>query len=145
MTSAEGWVQLRYDADANVRVLTVTADTHEEIGQELLTDPLTFLRRGGLCGNDEDEGKDEWVVQLQVVNAQIPSGPLPLPDEILSAGGESGWGWPLPPWVIRKFIFFLLIFEDLKLVVIVGRRFDTDRSTALEHLERSRAAGRGQA
>ena len=144
MTSAEGWVQLRYDADANVRVLTVTADTHEELGQELLTDPLTFLRRGGLCGNDEDEGEDEWAVQLQVVNAQIPSGPLPCPTRFCRLEG-SRVGVGHCHRGDRKFIFFLLIFEDLKLVVIVGRRFDTDRSTALEHLERSRAARRGQA
>jgi hypothetical protein len=46
--------------------------------------------------------------------------------------------------VIRKIIFFILIFDALDLVVVVGYRYETDRAEALEVLARSLAARRSQ-
>jgi hypothetical protein len=135
MSSTPTWQQFA-DADGGVggvRVVKVVADTHEPLGQEFLADPLSAMLRQGVL----DPSKN-WNVQLQVVNADIPTGPLPLPDEIDHPDG-SGW-W----WVIRKIIIIILIFEELELVVAVVRRFETDRAEALDVLERSRAARRGQ-
>jgi hypothetical protein len=134
MSDSPTWDLCADDSDSGVRVIKVVTDTHEPLGQQLLADPLSaLLRQGVLLGS----GKD-WKVQLQLVNADIPSGPLPLPDEI-PAPAPSDWFW-----VIRKIIFFILIYDELDLVVVVGYRYGTDRATALGVLERSLAARRSQ-
>lgn len=134
MSSVDGaWNELHHDPDAHVRMVTITADTHTPLGQQLLSDPLTAMMDAGLAVDDS------WRVQLQIVNADIPTGPLPLPDEIQPGGEEFSW-----IWVIRKIIIFVLIFDDLELVVILVRRFNGDREEALDVLERSRAARQSQ-
>ena len=135
MSSVEGWTRLHDDRDAGVRVFTTKLDTQEERGQELLADPLTAIRR--TTGLRVGEG---WTVQLQVVNAQVPSGPLPLPGDIEAPPAEFSW-WP---WVIRKIVIFLLIFDDLELVVVVVRRCETTREDALKTLEDSRSGRPGE-
>jgi hypothetical protein len=118
-----------------VRVVKIEAETHEPLGQELLADPLSALLRVGVL---EPEPDKDWKVQLQLVNADIPSGPLPLPDEIPPPAAPDWF------WVIRKHIVLILIFEHLDLVVVVMYRYPTDRTTALEVLGRSLAARRSQ-
>ena len=132
MSDSTTWDLCADDSDSGVRVIKVVTDTQGQLGQELLADPLSaLLRQGVLLGS----GKD-WKVQLQLVNADIPSGPLPLPDEI-PPPAPSDW-----IWVIRKIIIIILIFDELNQVVVVGYRYATDRTTALDVLERSLAARR---
>jgi hypothetical protein len=134
MSVQDRWTELHHDTDAKVRVVTVTADTHTELGQLLLADPLSAMIRCGKLDVD-----DSWAVQLHVVNAHIPSGPLPLPDQIQPGGDDAGW----VIWVIRKIIVILHLFDDLKIAIVIVRRFDDKRELTrqdvLEALERSRA------
>jgi hypothetical protein len=135
MSVQDGWSELHNDTAAKVRVVAVTAYTHEELGQLLLADPLSAMIRYGELGVD-----DRWAVQLHVVNAHIPSGPLPLPDQIPPGGDDAGW----VIWVIRKIIVILHLFDDLKIAIVIVRRFDDERELTrrdvLETLERSRAS-----
>jgi hypothetical protein len=135
MSSTNPWKPVHTDQDAHVRIFKVIADTHEELGQRLLADPLSVLLGKGLV--DSDEG---WRVQLQVVNADIPSGPLPLPDEI----PKEAAGIHLPPWVIRKHVVIITICDDLQLVVMLVCRFATTRAKALDVLEKSLEHRRSQ-
>jgi hypothetical protein len=123
------------DSDSGVRVVKLAAETHEQLGQQLLADPLSALLDAEVLV--PKSGK-YWKVQLQLVNADIPSGPLPLPDEI-PPPAASDWFW-----VIRKIIFFVLIYDALDLVVVVGYRYETDRAKALDVLERSLVARQSQ-
>ena len=116
-----------------VRVVKVEAVTHEPLGQGLLADPLSALVDLGVL-----DGRN-WRVQLQLVNADIPSGPLPLPGEIPTPEDPDWY------WVIRKHKSLILIFELLDLVIVVVYRYDTDRTTALEKIALSLAARQGQA
>ena len=134
MSDSPAWVELANDSDSGVRVVTVEAETHEPLGQELLADPLSALFGLGVLVSEPDR---YWKVQLQVVNADIPSGPLPLPDEIDPTSDSS--------WVIRKHKDCILIFDQLDLVVVVVYRYATDRTTALEVLQQSLAARQNQA
>ena len=118
-----------------MRVIKVVTETHEPLGQQLLADPLSALLDLGVLASEP--GKN-WKVQLQLVNADIPSGPLPLPDEIPAPEAPDWY------WVIRKHKVFILIFEQLDLIVVVGYRYETDRATALDVLARSLAARRSQ-
>jgi hypothetical protein len=129
MSDSSAWDEWANVSDG-VRVVKVEAETHETLGQELLADPLSALFRLGVL----DEPDRKWKVQLHLVNADIPSGPLPLPDEIPSPASPDWY------WVIRKHKTFILIFEQLDLVVVVVYRYDTDRATALDVLARSLAA-----
>ncbi|HKV68584.1 MAG TPA: hypothetical protein VJN72_10895 [Gaiellales bacterium] len=131
MSSAKGWTPLHDDAEGGVRVFTLTADTHDELGQTLLSDPLSAVLDSA---EELRVAKDkDWAVQLHLVNAQIPSGPLPLPRDIPPPPEESSW-WP---WVIRKIIIIVLIFDDLNLVLVIVRRSETNRETALGNLKDS--------
>lgn len=126
MSSTDSWNEFACDDDAPVRVFRVVADTHEELGQTLVADPLSVLQEKGLVNSDRG-----WKAQVQVVNADIPSGPLPLPGEIVVDETRRF------PWVIRKHVIIITICDDLQLVIVVVCRFDTDRATALGVLEKS--------
>ena len=133
MSDDSAWVELASDSESGVRVVKIESEVQGRLGQQLLADPLSALLRLELVDPEKD-----WRVQLQLVNADIPSGPLPLPDEI-PAPAAPDWFW-----VIRKHIIIILIFEQLELIVVVGYRYSTDRATALDVLERSLAARRSQ-
>jgi hypothetical protein len=126
MSNADRWKEFACDDEAPVRVWRVVAETHEELGQRLLADPLSVLLENGLV--DSDEG---WRAQVQVVNADIPTGPLPLPGEIHVDETRHF------PWVIRKHVIIITICDDLQLVIVVVCRFETDRATAVDVLEKS--------
>jgi hypothetical protein len=119
-----------------VRVVKVEAETHEPLGQGLLADPLSALLDLGVLEHEPDRN---WRVQLQLVNADIPSGPLPLPGEIPTPEDPDWY------WVIRKHKALILIFELLDLAIVVVYRYDTDRTTALEMIAQSLAARQSQA
>ena len=134
MSDSPAWVEWDNVSDG-VRVIKVEAETHEPRGQQLLADPLSALLDLGVLAS---EPVKNWKVQLQLVNADIPSGPLPLPDEIPAPEAPDWY------WVIRKHKVFILIFEQLDLIVVVVYRYETDRATALDVLARSLAARRSQ-
>jgi hypothetical protein len=135
MSDDDVWTELHHDAEAGVRVATITADTHGLVGQEFLADPLSAIQRHG-----DGDVDDSWTVQLHVVNADIPSGPLPLPDQIPAQPGDAA----LRPWVIRKIIIIIICFIRSRLAIVIVRRFDPDdeltRQNVLASLERSRSA-----
>lgn len=132
----ERWREVHSADEPKVKVYKAIAGTHTELGQQLLGDPLSLLEdREGL------KTDATWHVQMHVANAAIPTGPLPLPEEIPSLPEESPDDLLGEIWrVIRKIIGFLTVLEDLKIVIVVVARFDTDRQEAKRVLGESRQA-----
>ncbi|HEU0193962.1 MAG TPA: hypothetical protein VFQ71_07175 [Gaiellales bacterium] len=137
MSNDESWAEVHAGEKPNVKVYKVIAGTHTEMAQRLLGDPLGLLE--DRVGLNKDKNED-WHVQLQIANAAIPTGPLPLPDEIPEIPpGVDPDDWLGEIWrVIRKIIGFLTVLEDLKIVIVVVARVETTREDAKRALEKSR-------
>jgi len=133
MEKEEWWGEIHAHEDPRVKVFKAVAETRSELGQRLLGDPL-----GVLVDNGAIDKEDGWSVQLHLSNAHIPTGPLPLPEEITD---DFDWGdiWR----VIRKIIGILTVLEDLKIVIVVVARIETDRPTAVQAIQEARLAKSG--
>lgn len=120
------WKQ--FPQDDGISLVYVSADSQSDTGQKLTADPLTALIESGI-NTGVDQG---WRVQLHVANAEIPSGPLPLSEQITATN----------PFVIRgKKAAYVLIYS-LQLAVVVVARVDAqgeqlDRATVLNTLKES--------
>jgi hypothetical protein len=129
------WRQLDRDDESKRRVVTVKAKAESPLGQRLLSDPLGAL----IDSPQKGEVDGTWQVVSLCPNAHIPSGPVPLPEDVEAdcAGVAQGE----EPWVIRKLIADYLIYPDQKQVAFLPLRFDTDklitREAVLGVLERS--------
>jgi len=133
MEKDESWDELHIGEKPSVKVYKAVAETRSELGQRLLGDPLGVLQDNGVLKAD-----DGWSVQLHLSNAHVPTGPLPLPEEITD---DFDWGdiWR----VIRKIIGILTVLEDLKIVIVVVARIETDRPTAVQAIQEARLAKSG--